>query len=307
MRNYKRILAVLCTIALSLGLSVYAVAAESFTLKETQKEDAIQTLLEGGWTKEEIDDFMTDEALLQYAGATLVESSEKYLKVSENGVTEISKNVCLEEVKEVQRQIVQEQMMIEMTPSVSPQAIDEETTHDGYMVLNVQAFLSSVPSVYVLSARYEWLIEPDDRKVDVFGLGFSTQLTRTQETPYYVYKADVTKRLGAAVLEAWTYETSSGIRTSDSGGVAYSQQLYEDTYAYQMSERATNHRGYIQYKAKVNNTSATMASVYAEYFHQDTFFSVAPSVSYPWGASLSVTPSSKFVEMTPNPYLAFDV
>ena len=47
MRNYKRILAVLCTIALSLGLSVYAVAAESSTLKEAQKEDAIQTLLEG--------------------------------------------------------------------------------------------------------------------------------------------------------------------------------------------------------------------------------------------------------------------
>ena len=293
---------------LSLSLSVYAVAAGNFSSNEMQKEAAIQALLEGGWTKEEIDDFMTDEVLLQYAGATLVESSEKYLKVSENSVTEISKNACLEEVKDVKKQIAQEQMMMEMTPSISTNSMyDEETTHDGYMVFYVQAYLSSTPSVYVLSARYEWLIEPDDRKVDVFGLGFSTQLTRTQDAPYYVYKADVKKTIGGAVLESWTYETSSGIRKSDSGGVAYSQQLYEDTYAYQMSERATNHRGFIQYKAKVNSTSATVVSAYAEYYHQDAVLSVTPSVSYPWGAGLSVTPSSKFVEMGPNPYISFDV
>lgn len=84
---------------------MYAVAAGNFSSNEMQKEAAIQALLEGGWTKEEIDDFMTDEVLLQYAGATLVESSEKYLKVSENSVTEISKNACLEEVKDVKNKL----------------------------------------------------------------------------------------------------------------------------------------------------------------------------------------------------------
>lgn len=304
MKKGKSIVAILCIYAFVFGMGTYAAAAENAGGEEANIESARQLLVRNGWTREQIEDLLTDEALLEYVDATLVGSAEKYYRVSETGAVEISEATCQTEVQQAKIEIAQQLLL--NNSEISPQVKNELETDDGYMTFYVEVYASSVADVYVLNARYEWLIEPDDRETDVFGLGHSSQLTRTNDSVYSIYKADVKKTIGGSVIESRTYE-DAGTLARGSGGVAVVFELYEDTYAYQMTERATNHRGFMQYKAEVNDSTVTRASAHAEYFHQDAVIAVVPTVQFPLGVGLTVSQENKFEAMLPNPAVSFSV
>ncbi len=76
--------------ALIIAFATPTMAIETFN--EVQRDLGRQVLLDAGWSQEEIDDMIPDEALKDYAGATLVSREVKYLEVAEDSVvTEFTK------------------------------------------------------------------------------------------------------------------------------------------------------------------------------------------------------------------------
>ncbi len=307
----KMFVSVLClSLIVSLCGGVGAAAAES----EDERSRAVDVLVASGWSEEDINDLIPEEALLEYANAyPAMASEEVYLKVGvddagETVVEEIDKTTCIAEATAVkeQREIAIQQ---ELSGVSSYTDKDSVTTDDGYLKYYVQAAQSTTNSnEYILSARYEWIVEPEDRDIDVFGLGHSAQLDQTDSDVYYRYKCEIYMLTGGQKMLVDRHEVDEPTAMCiDNGGTAVSQDLYNNSSGMGYVSKAENHRGYIQYRAEVNSTSATRVSVFAEYLHQEAVFSVSPSVSYPLGASISVSSEEKFVRMSPNPYLSFRV
>ena len=310
----KKLLSMILSVSMCLSIcgGVSAAAVDI----EDMRSRAIDVLVASGWNEEEIEDLIPEDALLEYADALpAVASQEIYVKVGvdDNGETfveEMSPSECIAEAAEVkqQRDVAVQQQLLGVSTLADK---DEVTTDDGYMVYYVQALPSASDSdVYILSARYEWLVEPSDRDIDVFGLGHSSQLDQlgSSSDVYYRYKADVYMVTAGQryLAEYYEVEEPTGINV-DNGGTVVKQDLYDNTSGMGYVVKAENHRGYIQYQAEVNSTTATRVSVYAEYLRQEAFFSVSPSISYPLGASISVSDEDKFVRLSPNPYLSFNV
>lgn len=126
---------------------------------------------------------------------------------------------------------------------------------------------------------------------------------------YYIYKADYKKGYESQTPTGTYKRNLAQVDVKyDSGGVIISQDLATGAWGAPGSGISySNHRGFLQYRGKVNNAAATMAPIHVFYYHQQHILSVSPSVSWPRSASLSVSPASKFKEMTPNPYVSFEV
>lgn len=309
----KKVRMIALFLTLAMMLSLCAAAAGKDVL--TDRERAINVLLQSGWTMEEIDDLLTDEAILAYKDALPVEVSEKkYYRVTEEAVYEITAEECqtqLEAIEQVENQNTE--------PGVAPMAVipddgygeTEVTTTDGYLTYYVMAH-NVGNGHYVLSARYEWLKDPRNRKIDIFGLGHSEQLTQVGNATnvYYIYKCDVLEKINTNIRQYTLEDTSPNEIFVDDGGTVVKQQLMVDVvnpmedntnYVY-----ASHHRGYIQYEVEVNSDSATAFSIQAEYYHQEWLVTLSPGISYPLGGTLSLSSGTGFKRMSPNPYLSFE-
>lgn len=173
------------------------------------------------------------------------------------------------------------------------------TTSDGYMRYALHLFLDSDTNDYLLYGYFQWLMMPDDRKIDVFAISNSTQLSRTNTTPQTWVQTSYESTYPGH--DTWTV-VSNPAPQSDIGGVGMTFDLDNDCGYWNITEV----RGYILYYAK-KNSSERYASAYSLYSHQDAFFGVSPGISIPWGGSISITPSSKMVSMLPNPYVQLQI
>lgn len=305
-KNFRKYISLLLCVGILLSFNcTYVIAEDNYD----DIARATNVLLQSGWTQEEIDDFLTEEALLAYKDAEpAVVSEKKYFKVTTDSIQEVTKEECESGVAEALR--------IENN-EVSPAAIipggqtvyDEVVTTDGYMEYYVSAYNAGGDGEYIISARYEWLTNPIFTDEDVFGLGHDTNLTQLSDYDvYYVYKVDYRYTMGTTVIENTdTYTTPDGINI-DNGGTVVKQDL--STSAYLENGDGTSfshHRGFLQYCVRVNNPNVNTVAIYAEYLHQQHVISVSPSISYPAGGSIGVTYESKFKRMSPNPYLSFEV
>lgn len=302
-------------IIMTMVFSMFITTAEA---RELNRDKAIKVLVDSGWTYKDIDDLLTEDALLEFSNAKSLGSSVKYIKVTEDEVVEMSKEEMMTKVKELKKErdaiaLSEGDLVTLRSPGDTIQ--DPVITTDGYMSYYVQTY-DLGGGEYMLSARYEWLINPNNRREDVFGLGHDVNLTQLSTyTPYYVYKTDITDKKANGTAVNYTYETNTpNGMAKDVGGTVVKQDLRNNATNAStnlphgiVSRTAENHRGYLQYKVKVNNTSVTSVSIYSEYLHQQYGLSVSPSISYPLGASIGVSSASKFKRMSPNPYLSFDV
>ena len=224
----------------------------------------------------------------------------------------------MQEVTKKECELAVEKMIMSKCEAgdVSPNAVipggqmgsDVIVTTDGYMEYFVSAY-NAGNGEYVLSARYEWLINPNFTDVDVFGLGHDSNLTQLSDYDvYYRYKVDATHTMGVTVTKTTDeYTVPDGISIDD-GGTVVKQDLSDNAFTSSGDGTAfTNHRGYLQYRVRVNNSNVNTVAVYAEYLHQQHIISVSPSISYPAGASIGVSSASKFKRMSPNPYLSVDL
>ncbi len=280
----------LLSVVFLFGMS-FSVYAENLSVK---RQKAISFLLNAGWTTEEIYDLLTDEAILEFAKAKAVVSSEKkFFRVTEENSIAITEEECMEAVNSIQN----------ATNGISVCAAgdeikDEVTTTDGYLTYYVEVY-SIGGGEYMIGARFEWLIEPLNRRIDVFAINHCDQLTQISDSDevYYVYKADYYSNFNT--LSTMEINEPDEMYISAGHGTAITQNLLGSQYI-----SFINHRGYLQYKAEVNNTTATILSVNAEYLHQQGVFGVSPSISF-GDMSIGVDYSTFFKRMSPNPYLTF--
>lgn len=257
-----------------------------------------------------------------YADAISMFKSEKmYYKVTGTGVYQVTKtefNSGVAQAKRIEEQnmkAIQNQIALyNANPGISTNAVGPTiTTNDGWMEYYVEAV--DIGGKYAIAFRFEWLVQPSDTKIDAFGLGHDSNLTKTNDAVYYIYKADykIYNTLGMQTSSG-TYQTQTPTSINvDIGGVAISQDLKDSIIigggvGSLGGEFYSNHRGYLQYRVEKNNPLVTIASIAGGYKHQQTTIQVSPSVSYPsFSAGLGVTFGSKFKTMSPNPYLSFSV
>ncbi|MBQ9121555.1 MAG: hypothetical protein IJY12_04225 [Clostridia bacterium] len=299
----------------SFNFSSYATSLFDDSVQE-DLERAANVLLQSGWTQEEIDDLLTEEVLLEYKDVqSVMVSDKKYFKVASSGdVSEVTEADCALAVE--QRKLIAYERMIASRDagenSVGVMAVipggetvyDEVLTTDGYLEYYVSAY-NCGNGEYILSARYEWVIDPYNKKVDVFGLGHCDGLTQVGDSGgvYYVYKADVTQQDGIGTIEYVAEITTPTELCIDDGGTVVSQDLISNT----SETSALNHRGFIQYRAALSSTTELNVSIFAEYLHQEAIIGVSPGLSFPEGGSIGITFENKYKRMSPNPYLQFEV
>lgn len=281
----KRMICFLLSVVLFCGFGV-SLYAEDISAR---RQRAIDFLLEAGWTIEEIDDFLSDEVLLEFATAKAVVSSDKkYYRVTEEDSIAITEEECMNAINAIQS--VNNGISL---CSEGEEIRDEVTTTDGYLTYYVEVY-SNGGGEYIIGGRFEWLIAPLNTKIDVFAVSHDYQLTQVgnYSDVYYIYKADY------GITRETT--TPDEMYINIYNGTAVKQKLFgENDIVY------SNHRGYLQYKVCSNNSAAEMFAVSAEYLHQQGIFSVSPSISFD-GMSVGVSYSTFFKRMSPNPYLSFN-
>lgn len=269
-----------------------------------EKDKAINVLLQAGWTMEDINDLLSDEALMAFKDVkNIVASDKKYLKIVDDEIVEITEDQCMQELSTINP--IEQCAVNTLSFVPGDEIINEVTTTDGYLTYYVNVYYVGGVE-YILQARYEWLKKPFCTFIDVFGLGHDVNLTQPEGASgvYYVYKADWYDQYGNKASDPYETYTPTTINC-DPGGTVVTQDLQNDSSLAQMT--FANHRAYMQYNVVVNSDAATYVSVYAEYLHQENAVSLSPSVSYPAGASISVSFEFVFKRMSPNPYLAFPV
>ncbi|EFM09681.1 hypothetical protein PaecuDRAFT_3730 [Paenibacillus curdlanolyticus YK9] len=351
MVKFKNIanIAALSLLAASLVCGASSAYAATDVTKTNDKDRAINNLLKGGWTAEEINSFLNDAQILEYKDAQSIVNTTKYIKLSysteevENidpttkkktkvlkpvegtdKITELTKEQFDNEVKERKNKdknnfsfgsnktskLVPSNFGLNLnTPLHSvlsnfsyDSGNQNINSSDGYLTYTLSAAYEGGSS-YQLSFRFQWVISPYYRTTDVFALGHDGGLTQNSSSGVtYAFNADKNEN-GTQSIVSSTTPTSLKI---DTGGTIATQDLYDDYLIPYYYLQYSNQRGYLSYHANVNSTSLRYVSVYGNYKHEQSSATITPSVSYPIG-SLSVSPSSYYVDETPNPYLSLHV
>ena len=256
--------------------------------------------------------------MLEYADVTHVSTQISYFEVTKDKITELSESECLRRAeianKEYETRLEQDltrwQENVKKSNPESVSLMGDGDTYltevtAGYLKYNVQAY-NDGDRIFTISARYEWLsAQPIYRMVDVFGvvLGANSNYHNYNDL-YYVYKADVMIGNSSGNI---TYIPEK-ILTPDKiikapQGVAVAQTLIKNLIDSQQWITATDHRGYIKFRAKVTSTiiSGTAA---AFYFQKRTGLEIVPSLGIS-GSNITITPSAGYSLMSPNPAVSF--
>ncbi|MCC8123068.1 MAG: hypothetical protein LIO58_05980 [Oscillospiraceae bacterium] len=293
------------------GTCCYGMTADTNNSSDSQLSEGTQVLLSAGWTQEEIDDLLSDDVIRGYADTTFAGESEKqYFKVSDDGtIYSLSETDCLQQVFAIKQQEAASNLISAASIAVGDTDQSEVTTSDGYMVYYVQAYRKSNDE-FIISARFEWIITPFYKNVDVFGLGHDDKLTQIDDSAYYAFKYTVYETMGGKSYPVDYYSTNTPTKIQvDEGGTVISQDLSANwsVWGTHTGLVRKNFTGYIQYqvRAAYTNTATinTAALIYAEYYHQKKAVSVSPSIGYPANVSISANMESYFDQMSPNPAL----
>lgn len=343
-KNLKRILALTLMVTM---ISSSMVFAEEGNIESTKtdvssssslsdKEIAINNLLNGGWTMSEIKDLISDSELTKYTNLKPVKSVTKFLKlvqkkkdVKESKIkskqsiqnTEIDEDTEFVAISEEQCKFELEQIkanksnsdgyvklsdtmsntgMLNLTPLDGSR---DSNSSDGYLTYTISAW-SQGGGKYLINYRWEWLKDPLYTSIDVFGLAHDPGLIRSVNDPTtYVYKYDYFFNGFATEYQ----ENSPESMNPDTGGVVFSTNLKNSDTAMVGTTVSWygHHRGYTSYYVNKQSSGITHAYIYGCYKHLERTAEPSVSIGWPLNATLSVTPSEKYVTETPNAELDF--
>lgn len=262
-----------------------------------------------GFSQEEIND-LPDSEILKYKDAKLVGKSQKYYRVdyelSDEGkelkdkhVTELSEEQCLKEVEEFKKEQAKKILNLKSNSlSIMSNSFRIMSNYDSkstskttpnWIKLTTYATYKS-GTRYFFSNYAQWLTDPYYHMVDVLGIGHTTAISETPGTEYFYYKWDKTLSNGTKT----TYTTTSTSATCcDPGGMAFKFTLtpHGDNRTYSIS----NHRVYMSYYGYVTPTNYNgYFNIYGNYAHNENGWVAYPSISYPYGGSISVQPTNYY-------------
>ena len=268
-RRFSISLCLALALVLVASTSIYAAGINhgDFTLNTTE----IERLKSLGFSEEQLD-LMTleeHEALISKIGAStrgeIVGVETSYYRVStEDGVTEISKEQADEELLEYESRVT---------------AFASDTATTSWMRMTTTSSSLGQGEYYLMNS-FRWLTRPVYALTDVVGMSFNPNLTYIQDSEYASY----TREYGGVnppspELDHLFYAQHK----SANAGIAFDidLKLYSNN-GYRMTE---THSGYMSFRVRKNNTTATSTNVYGHYSH--LYNTINFDVSFPAGMAIS--------------------
>lgn len=320
MKSHRKLISSIMVLAIMWSTICSVAFADNNTAKTQQ---ATNTLLKSGFTLEEICELIPEHELASYAEVgPAISLSEVFLKVSvddetgEVSVVEMEEEDCQEAAAVVQNL---RKNMVQQNEPLNTRTIDNDigghddrNTSDGYMRMIVSAYpYLPYPDEngnrrLKVAGQFIWLVVPSERHVNVAALGHSTDVNQLGGSNdfSFEYTADIVSTVNGSIVETYTANKSDIItQCVNDGGTAVSFELYEDGVI--GGTVSSNHRIYLSYDVETSETTTSTASVFADYYYQSVGLSFSPSLSFPAGASLSITPSIYYIRMSPNAYKGF--
>lgn len=254
------------------------------------KKKIIQQLKSFGITDEEIND-LGDEGIANFLDKQLVAVNTSYYQIDNN--TGKTKKITNNDY-------------ISLTSS------DSETSSDRYMkqTIYVAKCGGTDPARdYNISLTCKWLKVPKNRKIDVFGIGLSSNLNVVKGSQTVWHKANTYLTYSDGTISGSV--TSTGVTNITDlkwgNGVAAKFKLFENyPVSGTLLKVFVDEYAYMTVDVDMQNKSDTSFSVNGNYIHQEKTIQISPGISgISFSAGISLTSSTDMVEMTPNAYINY--
>ncbi|MBD1383428.1 hypothetical protein [Metabacillus arenae] len=303
MEKFKKISTFLCfTILLFFVSSISVAQAEEIhNVNGLQLSDQeIENLISLGFTEEEIENMDHEEYKLNKdLKGEVVASTTQYLKITEPVQSEF---------KSFQENSSQEPTLVELDEQTYYEELAKENESSG----KVSTYASNSSSTsykkmttsitklstnnYRLKNSVTWSKMPYTRHVDVSGIGINqTYWAPTPNTQYGKQNWKTWSYCNGTQSGSATYTTSSGAWKKGAGGYALKMNLpNNETSGGCAADKVNTLSGYMYYSVKPL-ASTNRLDAYGQYAHQETVFTVQPSISLS-GVSFNVSPTDKFSE-----------
>jgi len=169
---------------------------------------------------------------------------------------------------------------------------DSGTTYSWIKIRNIATHLTrrkiDKAERYKLSAFFDWLKEPYYRDTEVFGIGYTPNLSAIPGSEYFYYKCENLLGYNSPTTLVNKYTATK----RDVGGYGFSFDLIESDG---MTTDYRNHRGYMTYEAYITPTVFNgYVKSFANYAHQEKTFSITPTIAFPWGGALNLNYANDF-------------
>lgn len=289
----------------------------------SEKEKGKAKLLDSGYSEVCVNN-IPDETLEVIASAKTAEQTVSYY-------TETEQNGSINLVKLSKKDF---NAISDITPDVDPNeviVIDEKgqpiskssdattksitSSIDGgtvKVITTMYSVSSSTPSHYQVVSSFQWTKMPSYRGTDIFGI------TRDSNTVYkpgtfgnYTYNQTVKRNWYASsngpifLNESYTSTQKNNLANSDSSTAAFAIKhslpadyipgsvlagtFYSTTQHYNL-QGAVWYQGYL----KQPSIQPTNFNHWSTYQHQKSITWGSPTISYPWGASITISPTSNY-------------
>lgn len=288
---------------LVIGSSVYADGIENENGLEITNS-IYNNLNSLGFTDEEIK-FMGPEAYeanKDLKGEVVAEETQ-YLKIIEPTDTSglnrktADQNVLKANVQSVTIELDEETYFEELAKEAAKEnqisVMDiRESKVTSYKIMNTVIARLGVQN-YRLKQSVAWSSMPNNRKIDVTGIGLNTFWSPTSNSNYGEQKWTTYNHLDGKRPVTKTYGASSTSWSKGSGGYALRIDLPNDEVGGGAgATRVETLQNYIYYDVRPIATNNKLDG-YGHYAHQETTFTVSPSISLT-GLSLGLSPYKSF-------------
>lgn len=302
----------------SLSCPAFASSVNDVSANAAALEQGKSVLESSGMSADTIASLFTNEEVMEYADMEYIGSSEtQYVKFSHDGsVSSLTESEFIEgaTAEAERREAAVQSIMASRATSIDKgeQLEDLADSFDGYLSWSLSVYRRyNVEETYHLVGSYEWETAPSALGNDVFAVTYNSNLTYCDDyAPSYSFYSKIYMLTGGSVIPVDHVSFDDEDRLSfDDGGVSVVQDLKEDCPSGGMGYAYTtkNHAGQISYDVIVDNSSATAATVYAQYYHQKNEANVGISVSIPRGGSVSLSNSKNHEKASGNPHITFAV
>lgn len=288
MKKGKFISGVLLSLILTTSLSSATFAEERAIPTEMEMKEAVHENYQ--ISESFVNDLSQKDLLDYYSEIPNLESvsyDEKYYKIEYTlKPASLSKQSILDQesynkkVTETTKEEAEKAVAL-LGTSITPYGTTTTTTSWLKLETSISKYTSNTGGA---SARFEWLTSPLFRGTDALALGLNANSSVIPGSSSALYKYTFYTSSGNIVNDQIDYTQP---QTDSSAGISYNMSLTK-------TSNSLYNAGYMKFSFQPNVSTLTVADAYSLYAHAESALSVVPSVSFPGGGSVRVTPESKF-------------
>lgn len=293
MKRFLCILGVLIISLSSIDLSK-AFAIETSTIQNVHgisfTQQNVDNLLSLGFTEDEIINMNVEEwQLNKNLTGEVVSSDTTYVKmtyVPQEGINALSTSG--EYYKSYSEEISEEEFNSVKEGNSDIGLLTTPSTKTAYKSMTTTIIRLSSKQFRVKNSVV-WLKMPANRKIDVLGIAVNS-------ADWYPDGGEYGKqswRLSDGSYGEANYSSSSSMWQRSTSGYALKNNLKDDEWNGITHKWVTNLSHYMYFTVEARN-SPTRIDAYGHFAHQETQYQLTPSISFPGGGSVTVSPSDAF-------------